>query len=191
MHRGITPSRAEPVTGVTRDARARQVSTRQSSALEYPGDAPSETQLLQARTDAGWTRADELAVRNSLRLVRCTILQRRYPAAPVSSLFLFARKQDLAFEQKVPGRPSQRHHVRFWKRPPGWYLPGGLLVDWVGAGTYDRSVGLSLYTLQITNRIGDNTDEERDNILQSLHHCGAIGSVQLPHPGAVASRNGR
>jgi hypothetical protein len=142
-------------------------------------------------TDAGWTRADELAVRSSLRLIRCTILQRRYPVAPVSSLFLFAGKQDLAFEQEVPGRPSQRHHVRFWKCPPGWYLPGGLLVDWVGDGTYDRSVGLSLYTLQITHRIGDNTDEERDNILQSLHHCGAIGSVQLPHPGAVASRNGR
>ena len=162
MHRGINPSRAEPVTGVTRDARARQVNTRQSSALEYPGDASSETQLLQPMTDAGWTRADELA-----------------------------GKQDLAFEQEVPGRPSQRHHVRFWKCPPGWYLPGGLLVDWVGDGTYDRSVGLSLYTLQITHRIGDNTDEERDNILQSLHHCGAIGSVQLPHPGAVASRNGQ
>jgi hypothetical protein len=35
-------------------------------------------------------------------------------------------------------------------RPAGC-SPGGLAVDWPAAGTYDRSVGLSLFTLQITH----------------------------------------
>lgn len=137
----------------------------------------SEVGLLRAMSDAGWTRADELTLHSGLRIVRSTIMRRRYPTAPVSSLFLFARKQDLAFEQEVPGKPSRRHHVRFWKCPDGWYLPGGLMVDWVGAGTYDRSVGLSLYTLQITHKIGADIDAERDHILQTITDAGAVESV--------------
>ena len=34
-------------------------------------------------------------------------------------------------------------------------LPGGYAVGWLAAGTYDRSVGLSWFTLQITHKIAD------------------------------------
>ena len=47
-------------------------------------------------------------------------------------------------------------------------LPGGARVDWLAAGTYDRSVGLSLFTLQITHKIEENTDDERDHVLATL-----------------------
>jgi len=137
----------------------------------------TEKALLDAMTDAGWNRADDLTFRSGLRLVRCTILRRRYPAAPVSPLFLFSRKQDYAFEQEIPGKPSRRHHVRFWKCPQGWYMPGGLQADFVGAGTYDRSVGFSLFTLQITHKIGEDTDLERDHILQTMQQTGGVMSV--------------
>ena len=137
----------------------------------------TEEALLDAMADAGWTRADDLTFRSGLRLVRCTILRRRYPAAPVSPLFLFSRKQDYAFEQEIPGKPSRRHHVRFWKCPEGWYMPGGLSADFVGAGTYDRSVGFSLFTLQITHKIGEDTDLERDHILQTMEQAGGVTSV--------------
>lgn len=133
--------------------------------------------LAQAMQDAGWTLADTLTWRSGLRLVRRTLTQRQYAAAPVSPLFMFTRRQDLAFEQEIAGKPSRRHHVRFWKCPPGWYMPGGLHVDWVGAGTYDRSVGFSMFTLQVTHKIGENTDLERDHILQTLEQAGAVGSV--------------
>jgi hypothetical protein len=137
----------------------------------------SEEALLQAMADAGWTRADDLTFRSGLRLVRRTLVQRPYPAAPVSPLFLFTHRQDLAFEQEIPGRASQRHHVRFWKCPEGWYMPGGLSADWVGAGTYDRSVGFSMFTLQITHKIGEDTDLERDHVLQTLQTAGDVASV--------------
>jgi hypothetical protein len=137
----------------------------------------TEEALVDAMIDAGWTRADDLTFRSGLRLVRCTILRRRYPAAPVSPLFLFTRKQDYAFEQEIVGKPSRRHHVRFWKCPEGWYMPGGLRADFVGAGTYDRSVGFSMFTLQITHKIGEDTDLERDHILQTMEQAGGVTSV--------------
>jgi LssY C-terminus len=137
----------------------------------------TEDDLVRTMLAGGWTRADDLSFKSGLRLVRCTLLQRRYPAAPVSPLFLFGRRQDLAFEQEIVGKPSRRHHVRFWKCPDGWYMPGGLRVDWVAAGTYDRSVGFSVFTLQITHKIGEDTDLERDHILRTMEQAGGVTSV--------------
>jgi hypothetical protein len=47
-------------------------------------------------------------------------------------------------------------------------LPGGYSVDWLAAGTYDKSVGLSLFTLQVTHKIEEDTDIERDYIVQTV-----------------------
>jgi hypothetical protein len=114
---------------------------------------------------AGWTRADPVTVRSSWRIVTSTLRRRSYREAPVSPLLLFGRVQDFAYQQEVAGNPKQRHHVRFWRCPDGWLLPGGRRVDWLAAGTYDTAVGLSLFTLQITHRIDADTDIERDHIV--------------------------
>ena len=127
----------------------------------------SEAQVHRAMTAAGWTLAEEITVRSSWRMIVATLTRRSYPQAPVSSLFLFGRRQDFAYQQEVDGNPGKRHHVRFWRCPQGWLLPGGHQVDWLAAGTYDRSVGFSLFTLQITHKIDENTDIERDYIVQS------------------------
>ena len=63
--------------------------------------------------------------------------------------------------------------MRFWPTPTGWLLPGGRRVEWLAAGTFDRAVGLSLFTGQLTHRIDANVDLERDHILQTL--LGAVG----------------
>ena len=47
-------------------------------------------------------------------------------------------------------------------------LPGGYSVDWLAAGTYDKSVGLSLFTLQVTHKIEEDTDIERDYIVETV-----------------------
>lgn len=128
----------------------------------------SEAQLHKAMQAAGWTLADEITPRSTWGMIRSTLLRRSYPAAPVSSLFLFGRRQDFAYQQEVDGNPGKRHHVRFWRCPDGWLLPGGHKVDWLAAGTYDKSVGLSLFTLQVTHKIDENTDIERDYIVQTV-----------------------
>lgn len=128
----------------------------------------SEPQIHGVMRSAGWTRADDVTLASSRRIVSSTLLRRSYLEAPVSPLFLFGRQQDFAYQQEVDGTPGKRHHVRFWRCPPGWLLPGGLAVDWLAAGTYDRSVGLSLFTLQITHKIDENTDAERDHVVGAI-----------------------
>ncbi|MBL5972283.1 MAG: hypothetical protein D3X82_00520 [Candidatus Leucobacter sulfamidivorax] len=127
-----------------------------------------EAQLHAAMTRAGWTRADPVTLRSSWRIVTSTLTRRSYDEAPVSPLFLFGRMQDVAYQQEVAGNPAKRHHVRFWRTPDGWLLPGGERVDWLAAGTFDRAVGLSLFTLQITHKIDADIDVERDHIVQSV-----------------------
>ena len=128
----------------------------------------TEAQVHTAMTEAGWTCADDLTLRTGRRIVTSTLSRRSYAEAPVSPLHLFDRQQDFAYQQEVAGSPSKRHHVRFWRCPEGWMLPGGYSVDWLAAGTYDRSVGLSLFTLQVTHKIEADTDVERDFIVASV-----------------------
>ena len=128
----------------------------------------SEDQVHAAMRRAGWTLADDVDLASSRRIIVATLRRRSYDEAPVSPLFIFGRQQDFAYQQEVDGNPGKRHHIRFWRCPPGWVLPGGARVDWLAAGTYDRSVGLSLFTLQITHKIEDNTDDERDHVVATL-----------------------
>lgn len=133
--------------------------------LAFRGTAEEIEAALQA---AGWRRADPVTLASSWRIITSTLTKRSYDEAPVSPLFLFSRQQDFAYQQEVDGSPTQRHHVRFWKCPDGWLLPGGTRVEWLAAGTFDTAVGLSLFTLQVTHRIDADTDIERDHIIQTL-----------------------
>ncbi|MCU1438272.1 MAG: hypothetical protein JWP66_1359 [Naasia sp.] len=128
----------------------------------------SEEQIHRAMTRAGWARADELGFRSGLRIITSTLRRRSYSTAPVSPLYLFGGMQDFTYQQEVEGNPARRHHVRFWRTPDGWYLPGGAMVDWLAAGTYDRRVGLSIFTLQITHKIERDIDVERNYIVGTL-----------------------
>lgn len=137
----------------------------------------SEDQVHTAMVRAGWVRADQLGFRSGLRIVTSTLRRTSYAEAPVSPAFLFGRMQDFTYQQQVRGTPARRHHVRFWKAPRGWRLPGGASVDWIGSGSYDRSVGLSLLTLQITHKIASNTDVERDHIVRTLRAANPAAEV--------------
>lgn len=149
----------------------------------------SKKELINTMNRNGWSQADPLTAQTSWKMVVASLTKRSYPTAPVSSLFLFGNKHDLAFQQEVNNNPRIRHHVRFWKVPTGWYLPGGYKVNWVGAATFDRRVGLSLFTGQITHKIAENTDEERDYVAASLKKAGSIRVIQH-YSTAYHSRNG-
>ncbi len=138
-----------------------------------------EAQLHAAMRAAGWTRADPVTLRSSWRIVTSTITRRSYDEAPVSPLFLFGRMQDCAYQQEFAGNPAKRHHVRFWRTPDGWLLPGGERVDWLAAGTFDRAVGLSLFTLQVTHKIDADIDVERDHIVQSVSQVDPAVAVRV------------
>jgi uncharacterized membrane protein len=147
-------------------------------------------QLAAALRTAGWTAADPLNPSTGWGITRASLLRRSYPAAPVSPLFVFGRRQDLVFEREVAGSPAQRHHVRFWACPPGWKLPGGFGADLVGAATFDRRVGLSLFTLQVTHKVAERTDEERDLVVAALRSAGAAVHVVRHFTTGYHTRNG-
>lgn len=149
----------------------------------------TKAQLVQAMKRQGWHEADVINLKSSWRMAFSSVLGRSYPTAPMSSLFLFGRQQDLAFQKDVNDNPRARHHVRFWKTPAGWWLPGGYKVKWLGAATYDRRVGFSLFTGQITHKIAENTDHERDFVADSLKQVGSLHKVKH-FSTAYHSRNG-
>jgi hypothetical protein len=138
-----------------------------------------EAAVHEAMTTAGWIKADPVTLRSSWRIITSTLTRKSYHEAPVSPLFLFSRMHDFAYQQEVAGNPAKRHHVRFWRTPKGWLLPGGARVDWLAAGTFDRAVGLSLFTLQITHKIDADTDIERDYIIDSVRSTNASARLEV------------
>ncbi len=152
----------------------------------------SQAQLETVMEEAGWVRADPVTLRSSWRIVVATLMRRSYDEAPVSPLLLFGRQQDLAYQQEVLGNPAKRHHVRFWRCPDDWRLPGGERAEWLGAATFDRRVGLSLFTLQVTHKIDANTDIERDHVVSSVSSADPAVRVGLIEDFSTGyhSRNG-
>ena len=151
----------------------------------------SEAVVVQALLDAGWKPADPITWRTSLGIARSVLEGRPDPNAPVSNLYVFGRKQDLAFEKAATagGSASQRHHVRFWRADN---LGLGHAPFWLGAATFDRSVGFSHLTGQITHHIGPDIDAERDALIDGLARLGWITEeYQVTGVGAtLLGRNG-
>jgi len=147
---------------------------------DHPGD-PINVALIGSEDDlkaifqsAGWFAADPLALRSDLKIAADTVLKRPYDDAPVSNLYLWKRKEDLAFEQPVGDNPRERHHVRFWK---------SAAVDdagrplWAGAATFDERVGFSHTTGQITHHIAADVDAERNHVFETLKATGNLIQV--------------
>jgi len=125
----------------------------------------SEQDLQLALLTAGWVPADPITLKSSLRLAAGTVFHRSYVDAPVSNLFLWGRKQDLAFERPLGKDPRRRHHVRFWRSER---LDSQGRPLWIGAATFDTKVGLSHTTGQITHHIAADVDAEREKLVDDL-----------------------
>ena len=69
--------------------------------------------LLAAFARAGWIEADPLNLNSSWGMAVAFVLNRPYPAAPFSSLYLFGRKQDVGLQKAIDMSPRKRHHIRF------------------------------------------------------------------------------
>lgn len=145
----------------------------------------------------GWVEADKLSPASSWRMVKAFVLNRPYPAAPFSTLFLFGRGQDIGFQKPIGDSPRKRHHVRFWGRSlenvqdidtASFWLntdtpAAGAYVPWVGAATRDTGFGLTALTFQITHATDSDTDAERGHIMSELAKAEVIGKVMWEKAG--------
>ncbi len=151
-----------------------------NTARGIPGD-PLNVGLIGDREDiiramhAGeWYPADPITLRSSIDIIGSVVLDRPYDAAPVSSLFYDGRREDLAYEKPVGTSARQRHHVRLWR-----VLQSGVEQRpvWLGSATFDKSVGLSTYTGQVTHDIDADIDAERDYFSTSLTNAGMVDAI--------------
>lgn len=150
------------------------------TAQGIPGDAinvglvGSKEDVLCAMHAAGWYPADPITLRSSLAIVGSVVLDRPYRDAPVSKLFYQGRAEDLAFEKPDGTSADRRQHVRFWEvlkrgdegRPV-----------WLGSATFDRGVGLSRLTAQVTHHIAPDIDAERDQLTDNLKTANVVEAI--------------
>ena len=165
------------------------------TAQGIPGD-PLNVGLVGDRADivramhaAGWYPADAITLRTSVEIVGSVLLDRPYRDAPVSDLYYDGRKEDLAFEKPQGASADRRHHVRFWS------VLGNGIEDrpvWLGSATFDRGVGFSGYTGQVTHHIAPDVDADRDLLISDLTNSHMVAAVyQVSGIGlTLAGRNG-
>lgn len=165
--------------------------------------AHSRQHLRQSMHQAGWYEADKASLCNSFREGWALLFNRPYPNAPVSTLYLFNRRHDIAFQIPTNNQlsPRTRHHVRFWllrapendqtDRGHFDFWSGKLLkwfkVEkqiWIGAATEDfRPIDIRWRTGSITHGVSHESDKERDYIIATLRNYQKIRSVHTSDPG--------
>ncbi|HET6178605.1 MAG TPA: LssY C-terminal domain-containing protein [Candidatus Sulfotelmatobacter sp.] len=121
---------------------------------------------VQAALDAAtWHVADTDNSKAVINAILQTYDKKDYLAMPMSTLFLFGRKQDFGYEMAEPiAMVASRHHFRIWKASFTWK---GSDV-WVGAGTHDIGFAKDKRNNNVTHKIDPAVDGERDNIGSSL-----------------------
>ena len=148
------------------------------------GIMATRRQLITTMEDSGWHQSDRHSFKNIARVGFSILLGVEYKNAPVSSLYLFGRKQDLAFQIPIEGAGGNRHHVRFWATTYDskskltfngihWHnrqahLKGDDLL-WVGAASLDNGFGFIKHNLQITHMIDPDTNKERQVVIDQLN----------------------
>jgi LssY-like putative type I secretion system component LssY len=160
-------------------------------------------QLRAAFAKCGWVEADPLNLKTSWLMAQAFVLDRPYPKAPFSTLYLFGRGQDIGFQKAIGKSPRKRHHIRFWAQDVEnaranvhthdfWFdttrPDDSELALWVGAGTRDTGFSLTRLTFQFTHATDADTNAERDFIIAELTQCGAIRHAVLFKPGERLER---
>ena len=131
----------------------------------------SKEDIIRAMHEAEWFAADPITLRSSIDIIGSVVLDRPYHDAPVSPLYYDGKKEQLAFEKPHGKSADKRHHVRLWvvleKGTDGRPV-------WLGSITFDRGVGLSHDTGQVTHHIGPDIDAERDLLMDDLRAAGMV-----------------
>ena len=158
------------------------------------GVIATRRELISTMEKAGWYVADPHRGHYLIRSMLSTVYGWSYPNSPVSNLYLFGRKQDVAFEIPIEGNVGNRHHVRFWAttfedkqkltvRSIHWHhrrvhvqTADDLL--WVGAASLDTGINFIRHNMQLTHMIDPDTNKERDLIVDQLRAQKLVKKVE-------------
>ncbi len=111
---------------------------------------------------AGWKVTEVLDRRSAFLLFYSYFFDEEYLHAPISSVYLFGRRQDLAL-QKTRETARERNHLRIWLTPLRFQ---GQPV-WIGQ--ISRDIGLSYSLRSFLGHVVDpDVDEARDYLVHDL-----------------------
>jgi hypothetical protein len=141
--------------------------------------------VLNALTRAGWSFTHRITLRSVRREIGAVVEGKPYAVAPVSSLYLFDRPQDLAM-QRARRSISQRNHMRLWQAP---FRHKGQPV-WVGQISRDIGVKVTAQSPTLTTHVIDpEVDTTREYLLHSLIAQGFVDGFGFVKGSAAAARD--
>jgi hypothetical protein len=125
---------------------------------------------LFAFIERGWRLDEPFDLHSTYRTIRAFLFGSEYLNAPVSPLYVFGRRQDVAL-QKARDNISQRNHLRLWLAP---FTIDGLQV-WVGQISRDIGIKLTTQSWYLTTHvISPEVDQDRFYLMQHLILSGAV-----------------
>ena len=140
---------------------------------------------IAALTASGWNYTEAITADSVRRMVGAAIAESSFLTAPVSSLYAFGRRQDIAL-QRGRSTISQRNHMRLWLAP---FRCEGLPV-WVGQVSRDIGVKATTKSPTLTTHVIDPVvDESREYLLHSLLHHDAVSRFAFVRGVGAASRD--
>jgi len=148
----------------------------------------SQKDVQDALASATWHVADTNNEGAVVNAIMQTYDKKDYLAMPMSTLYLFGRRQDFGYEMAEPiAMVASRHHFRIWKSAITWQ---GHEV-WCGAGTHDIGFAKDKRNGSVTHKIDPAVDGERDNIGASLQKANKVKTLTyyLPKNPVQDARN--
>lgn len=122
------------------------------------------SEMMAALSECGWAFTHRIDGSTVRRMIVAALRGNPYLTAPVSSLYAFGRKQDVAF-QRARSSLSQRNHLRLWLAP---FTVEGHSV-WVGQVSRDIGIKITRKSPTLTTHVIDPVvDEARQYVLESL-----------------------
>jgi hypothetical protein len=142
---------------------------------------PSE--VLNSLTRSGWSFTHRITLRTVGREIGAAVQGKPYSVAPVSSLYVFGRRQDVAM-QRARRSISQRNHMRLWQAP----FTFEQRPVWLGQVSRDIGVKVTTKSPTLTTHVIDpEVDTTREYLMHSLIAQGFVerfafvkGSAQAP-----------
>lgn len=146
----------------------------------------SRQEIIQDFTQAGWKIPDPITPVTSAKIAADSLANLPYPTAPVSNLYLYHRKQDLAFENPT-NDVQNRGHIRFWDT----HTTLNHEEVWLGSASYDRGIELSGTTHLPTHHISPSVDRERTRVAVALKpYMKSVLEVPFDHPDLFRTNGG-
>ncbi|MEJ2007107.1 MAG: LssY C-terminal domain-containing protein [Acidobacteriota bacterium] len=133
----------------------------------------SEDEIRTAFEKAGWTAAQNKNANSLWKTFEAVVKGKGYDAAPMSTLYVYGRPEDMAFE-KMLNTFTMRHHLRIWKAP--MTAPDGRQI-WLVVANHDN--GFDIRPGVISHSVDPHVDLERAKVGADLGMTGFVAAEEL------------